>query len=470
MLIASVRVSTEAASARQTQPSHPPEKAAKGNLRRLKGTEHGCAALRMTVVSQRRLRMATLRVPFSRPARRYKVTRTQNPFFGSFWFRLRCPTFLHSTKTPLVRYFSSFASSLHSRTTLHTVKERQAVTMAANSTISSGSSSSGSSSSGGVWSDQEDDQRPEKVQLQAQEQINAKTPRPTHGEKRAFEAPSGYEPASFSSDVLSTFSADRFGKKARKELWCIKIPDGISPAQLDGLSIALPKDGQSNARLAQLQVERAGKGDGMKAFKQHYSLRSRRAHEGGPRSGQNSAMSQLIAMAGGKAVLSQETAADGEGGNEEMEALQVMLPDPDREGGYTLAPIAIKQHMQLLLDAPVKADMTVNTSDRSRVADELSASGRAAGASAGTKGTRKQPWSKLKGFFGPAGSLSADGGPEVKSQKNKDDPDDESPQNAKKRKKDGKSKAGDDSLSNPSPSKKEKRDKKEKKANKKERS
>lgn len=43
----------------------------------------------------------------------------------------------------------------------------------------------------------------------------------------SFKPPSGYQSANFSDDLLETFANDAVSKKSGKQVWCIKLPDGV---------------------------------------------------------------------------------------------------------------------------------------------------------------------------------------------------------------------------------------------------
>lgn len=82
-----------------------------------------------------------------------------------------------------------------------------------------------SSSSSSAWSESEADSDSEATQASLPQQAQA--PRPSHGEKLPFEPPQGYEFATHSQDVLSSFSYSALESAEGNELWCIKIPDGV---------------------------------------------------------------------------------------------------------------------------------------------------------------------------------------------------------------------------------------------------
>lgn len=185
----------------------------------------------------------------------------------------------------------------------------------------------------------------------------------------------------------------------------------ISPAQLDGLSIGLPSEQDTNTPLAHLVIERAGRGDSSKSYQQKYLLQNRKTNIKQEQTIQQDSKTQLIAMAGGNTGLQTESMQMKDNlGNEEMESLHVMLPNRDVNGRYSLAPVKIRQFMQLVIETPVESnDMTGSSdTDPRKVANELKTNDQTTAISAGTKRQRAQPWSRLKGFFSPAGSKTAE--------------------------------------------------------------
>ncbi|PWN37487.1 uncharacterized protein FA14DRAFT_152868 [Meira miltonrushii] len=248
----------------------------------------------------------------------------------------------------------------------------------------------------------------EEVSQQSPKDIPARS---RHGEKKAFKPPSGYQSASFSDDLLETFANDAVSKKSGKQVWCIKLPDGISPAQLDGLSIGLPSEQDPNTPLAHLVIERAGRGDSNKSYQQKYLLQNRKTASKHDQTKQQDSKTQLIAMAGGNAGLEKDEDNSNDNlANEEMESLHVMLPNRKSDGQYVLAPVKVSQYMQLVIETPVQSnDMTGSTdADPKKIAKDLNTNKQTTAISAGAKRQRTQPWDKLKGFFNPAGSRTLD--------------------------------------------------------------
>jgi hypothetical protein len=216
----------------------------------------------------------------------------------------------------------------------------------------------------------------------------------------SYKAPKGYVPSSLSEDLLSCFGADSLGGQTRKELWCIKIPDGISPAQLDGLALEVPDDTNAHFRgtLAQIEIDRQIKKAGSSSFKQHYTLRLRRRAPSQTKRHGAAASTQLIAMAEGSASLEGRSAGEDADENDEMHTLLVLLPDRGHAGRYVQASLPLKHHMQLVLNQPAQGSRA-----GARPSKEIQP-----GQHEEQKKVRAQPWDKMTGYYDPTGSLFQD--------------------------------------------------------------
>ncbi|UZJ51138.1 hypothetical protein CBS101457_000458 [Exobasidium rhododendri] len=267
---------------------------------------------------------------------------------------------------------------------------------------------SSSSTSSDVVSDSEAESSRRQGQAQQieEETANAATysGRPRHGEKLSFKAPKGYLPSHVSHEVLSIFGRDALKSDSKKQLWAIKIPEGLPPSTLDGLVITVPTT--TTSTLAKIQIQAPVRGSATQVQTKSYTLKGRKKTQASK--DHDKAVTQLIAMAGGRKA-SDEDAEELD--SKEGDSFQIMVPhSQSRSGRYVFAPGTIKQHLQLVLDAPARADVYADGSTKSEIASHIKlGAGSGAGAKnvvSGEKRQREQPWNKLKGFFYPTGSGS----------------------------------------------------------------
>ncbi|KAI3487587.1 hypothetical protein L1887_48478 [Cichorium endivia] len=178
------------------------------------------------------------------------------------------------------------------------------------------------------------------------------------------------------SDSESSSSSSSSGSKLaaadkQQQLWTVRIPAGLSPAELDGLVIDLPRDSKDASKpLASIQVATASP-----AVVDTYNLyaSASAAAKGKAKSTASSADSQLIVMASDKAVDQAVEAGDG-----------------GEDGKMVVAPVKVTRCLHLSIASPAettqaqKPMQSANTFEQDKLP--------------------QQPWHLLKGNFKPAGS------------------------------------------------------------------
>lgn len=55
---------------------------------------------------------------------------------------------------------------------------------------------------------------------------------PTTHLSNRFQPPKGYIPSSFSPEIMTTFGRDALKNDTEKQLWIIKVPDGVSTQKI----------------------------------------------------------------------------------------------------------------------------------------------------------------------------------------------------------------------------------------------
>ncbi|GAC73499.1 hypothetical protein PANT_9c00153 [Moesziomyces antarcticus T-34] len=207
----------------------------------------------------------------------------------------------------------------------------------------------------------------------------------------AYRPPRGFEPVSFSSSSPFLHSKLAAADK-QQQLWTVRIPAGLSPAELDGLVIDLPRDSKDASKpLASIQVATASP-----AAVDTYNLyaSASAAAKGKAKSTASSADSQLIVMASDKAVdqAVEAGAAVGQGAATELESLRLLVPagDGGEDEKMVVAPVKVTRCLHLSIASPAettqaqKPMQSANTFEQDKLP--------------------QQPWHLLKGNFKPAGS------------------------------------------------------------------
>lgn len=261
-------------------------------------------------------------------------------------------------------------------------------------------SSSSSSSSGGS-----------SVEAQTASVSTSKLPASRNLSNIGYRPPRGFEAVSFSSS--SPFLQKKLSASKEQQLWAVRIPAGLSAAQLDGVVIDLPRNTSDIATaskpLGTIQVPTSS-ANVVDTYNFYASVPS--ALKGKGKKAQSSADSQLIAMASETATHDVEDAsiASGQGAASELESLQLLVPagDGKEDGKMVLAPVKVARCLHLSIASPAETSKAEKVKETTNRFEE--------------KKLPQQPWHLLKGNFKPAGSRSTTGEAteETASQKEQD--------------------------------------------------
>ncbi|SJX60303.1 related to Rpa34-34 kD subunit of DNA-directed RNA polymerase I [Sporisorium reilianum f. sp. reilianum] len=255
-------------------------------------------------------------------------------------------------------------------------------------------SSSSSSSSGGS-----------SVEAQTAAVSTTRLPASRNLSNIGYRPPRGFEPVSFSSS--SPLVQKKLGASSQQQLWAVRIPAGLSPAQLDGVVIDLPRDTADVKTAAKplgtIQVPTSSSVDAA-TFNFYASVPS--ALKGKVKKVQSSADSQLIAMASEVASVEEDASvASGQGAASELESLKLLVPagSGDEAGKLVLAPVKVAKCIHLSIASPAETSKAEKVKETSNKFEE--------------KKLPQQPWHLLKGNFKPAGAKGGvDSAPEPASQ------------------------------------------------------
>ncbi|CBQ67667.1 related to Rpa34-34 kD subunit of DNA-directed RNA polymerase I [Sporisorium reilianum SRZ2] len=242
-------------------------------------------------------------------------------------------------------------------------------------------SSSSSSSSGGS-----------SVEAQTAAVSTTRLPASRNLSNIGYRPPRGFEPVSFSSS--SPLVQKKLGASSQQQLWAVRIPAGLSPAQLDGVVIDLPRDTADVKTAAKplgtIQVPTSSSVDAA-TFNFYASVPS--ALKGKAKKVQSSADSQLIAMASEVASVEEDASvASGQGAASELESLKLLVPagSGDEAGKLVLAPVKVAKCIHLSIASPAETSKAEKVKETSNKFEE--------------KKLPQQPWHLLKGNFKPAGA------------------------------------------------------------------
>ncbi|SNX81577.1 related to Rpa34 - 34 kD subunit of DNA-directed RNA polymerase I [Melanopsichium pennsylvanicum] len=249
-----------------------------------------------------------------------------------------------------------------------------------NRSRSDSESSSSSSSSGSS------------VEAQTASVSTAKLPASRSLSSIGYRPPRGFEPVPFSAS--SPFLQNKLSTSKEQQLWAIRIPAGLSPSQLNGIVIDLPRDTTNlttaSKPLGTIQVQTSSPSV-IDTYNFYASVSSAVKGKGKKPS---SADSQLIAMASENTSKEDEDAsiASGQGAATELESLHLLVPagDGKEDGKLVLAPVKMERHLHLSIASPAETTRRAKVKETSNRFEE--------------KKLPQQPWHLLKGHFKPAGS------------------------------------------------------------------
>ncbi|GAC95644.1 hypothetical protein PHSY_003220 [Pseudozyma hubeiensis SY62] len=249
----------------------------------------------------------------------------------------------------------------------------------------SSSSSSSSSSSGGS-----------SVEAQTASVSTAKLPASRNLSNIGYRPPRGFEPVSFSSS--SSLLHAKLSASKQQQLWAVRIPAGLTPSQLDGVVIDLPRD-TTDLSIASKPLGTISSAQNAAEYNFYASLpsslkgKSRKTPSG-------ASYSQLIAMASETASAQKVDASvvSGQGAASELESLQLLVPAGAGEeaGRMVMAPVKIERCIHLSIASPAETGRAERMKETSNRFEE--------------KKLPQQPWHLLKGNFKPAGSRGGDDG------------------------------------------------------------
>lgn len=224
------------------------------------------------------------------------------------------------------------------------------------------------------------------MEAQTASASTAKLPTSRNSSKVGYRPPRGFEPVSFSSS--SPFLQNKLSASSGQQLWAVRIPAGLSPSQLDGVVIDLPRDAAESANaskpLGSIQVPTASS-TGVDTYHFYASLSS--AVKGKGKKTQSSGDSQLIAMASETTNTEEDTAsvAAGQGAASELESLKLLVPagDGNEDGKLVLAPVKVARCVHLSIASPAETNKADKIKESSNRFEE--------------KKLPQQPWHLLKG-------------------------------------------------------------------------
>ncbi|EST09885.1 hypothetical protein PSEUBRA_000281 [Kalmanozyma brasiliensis GHG001] len=251
--------------------------------------------------------------------------------------------------------------------------------MSKRSRSDSESSSSSSSSGGSV------------VEAQTASVSTAKLPPSRNLSSIGYKPPRGFDPVSFSSS--SPFLQKKLSASNAQQLWAVRIPAGLSPSQLDGVVIDLPRDTSdvksASKPLGTIEVATASSSHAA-TYNFYASVPS--ALKGKAKKAQSSADSQLIAMASDAVASDEQSVASGQGAASELESLKLLVPagNGDEDGKLVLAPVKVSRCLHLSIASPAETSKAEKVKETSNRFEE--------------KKLPQQPWHLLKGNFKPAGT------------------------------------------------------------------
>ena len=176
-----------------------------------------------------------------------------------------------------------------------------------------------------------------------------------------------------------------------QKIWAVRIPAGISPSQLDGVVIDLPRNSDSAKPLGTITIPTTSS-TVVDTYHFHASSFSS-AKSKGKKAQSSSADSQLIAMAAeGPMEDKKDASAVAENDASELESLQLLVPagDGKEAGKLVMAPVKVQKCVRLSIVSPAETQNAQKVKASSNNFEE--------------KKLPQQPWHLLKGNFKPAGS------------------------------------------------------------------
>lgn len=254
--------------------------------------------------------------------------------------------------------------------------------MSKRSRSDSESSSSSSSSSGSS------------VEAQPASVSTSKLPASRNLTSIGYRPPRGFEAVSFSSS--SPFLQKKLSASKEQQLWAVRIPAGISPSQLDGVVIDIPRDTSdltsTSKPLGSIEVPTSSSSI-VDRFNFYASASS--AVKGKSKKPHSSVDSQLIAMASENASKEDGNVTSDQGAASELESLKLLVPagDGKEDGKLVLAPVKVSRCLHLTIASPAETTKAEKVKETSNRFEE--------------KKLPQQPWHLLKGNFKPAGSRNA---------------------------------------------------------------
>ncbi|PWN45873.1 hypothetical protein IE81DRAFT_363704 [Ceraceosorus guamensis] len=216
-----------------------------------------------------------------------------------------------------------------------------------------------------------------------------------------------------------------------KQIWSIKLPDGVKPRDLDRLIIKVPRaaakagaplatfdattatpQGASKGKLSLYSLALASNASNAQASKEGLTSSGGAPGVGG---GDSAAPTQLIAMAAGssqrkgdEAERTQQVYNHLSSGPMEMEGMRLLLPK-GQGGGLRLSSAPISKHLYIVRNPAPKSDEDAASQPVAALPPVPDPG------TAGTDRKRKQPWEKLQGYFEPSGARGGtDMGPATK--------------------------------------------------------
>lgn len=233
------------------------------------------------------------------------------------------------------------------------------------------------------------------VEAQTASVSTAKHPASRNPSNIGYRPPRGFERVSFSTS--SPFLEKKLSDSKQQQLWAVRIPAGVSPAQLDGVVIDLPHEScdvqTASKPLGTISVPTSTCTDAA-TYNFYASVPS--ALNGKSKKSQSSADSQLICMASESASVQSEDdrVAAGVGAASELKSLHLLVPagDGNEVGKLVMAPVKISRCIHLSIASPAETSRAQKVKETSNTFEE--------------KKLPRQPWHLLKGNFQPAGSRS----------------------------------------------------------------
>ena len=232
------------------------------------------------------------------------------------------------------------------------------------------------------------------VEAQTTSVSTAKLPASRNLSNIGYRPPRGFEPVSFASS--SPFLQKKLTASKDQQLWAVRIPSGLTPSQLDGIVIDLPRDTTDTTTAAKplATITIPTSSSSVVDTYNFYSSVSSPIKGKGKKTSSSSADSQLIAMASETPNKEKENVsiASGQGAATELESLKLLVPagDGKEDGKLVLAPVKVERCLHMCIASPaevVKAEGVMETRNKFE-----------------EKKLPKQPTHLFMGSFKPAGS------------------------------------------------------------------